>query len=111
MDPASTTFVVLAVYGGVLMVQERSWRGASCWPAVGAGLAISSKFSALPVLGVPLTATLHRGCGRMQEPGRNDTLWKGRGAGFCTLTHFLVAMLGRGHRLFSSPARTRCSTG
>ena len=57
MDPASTTFVVLAVYGGVLMVQERSRRGVF-WAGVGAGLAISSKFSALPVLAVPVTATL-----------------------------------------------------
>ena len=57
MDPASTTFVVLAVYGGVLMVQERSRRGVF-WAGVGAGLAISSKFSALPVLAIPVTATL-----------------------------------------------------
>ena len=57
MDPASSTFVVLAVYGGVLMVQERSWRGV-LWAGIGAGLAISSKFSALPILAVPFTATL-----------------------------------------------------
>ena len=57
MDPASTTFVVAAVYGGVLMVQERSWRGALL-AGIGAGLAVSSKFSALPILAVPFTATL-----------------------------------------------------
>ena len=57
MDPASTTFVVLAVYGGVLMVQERSWRGVLL-AGIGSGLAISSKFSALPVLAVPFTAVL-----------------------------------------------------
>ncbi len=57
MDPASTTFVVLAVYGGVLMAQERSWRGVILTGA-GAGLAVSSKFSALPILAVPLAATL-----------------------------------------------------
>ncbi len=57
MDPASTTFVVLAVYGGVLMVQERSWRGVLL-AGIGAGLAISSKFSALPILAVPFTAVL-----------------------------------------------------
>ena len=57
MDPASTTFVVLAVYGGVLMVQEGSWRGVLL-AGVGAGLAISSKFSALPILAVPFTAAL-----------------------------------------------------
>ena len=57
MDPASTTFVVAAVYGGVLMVQERSWRGALL-AGIGAGMAVSSKFSALPILAVPFTATL-----------------------------------------------------
>ncbi len=57
MDPASTTFVVLAIYGGLLMVQERSWRGI-VFAGLGAGLAISAKFSALPVLAVPVTAAL-----------------------------------------------------
>ena len=80
MDPASTTFVVLAVYGGVLMVQERfdasalpgiagvspacrcrasaqTWWGALL-TGIGAGLAISSKFSALPILAIPFTAVL-----------------------------------------------------
>lgn len=57
MDPASTTFTVLAVYGGVLMVQDRSWRGALL-AGIGAGLAISSKFSALPILAAPVTAAL-----------------------------------------------------
>ena len=37
MDPASTTFVVLAVYGGVLMVQGRSWRGVLL-SGIGAGV-------------------------------------------------------------------------
>lgn len=55
MDPASTTFTVLAVLGGVAMVQERSIR-AGVLTGVGAGLAIASKFSALPVLAVPITA-------------------------------------------------------
>jgi uncharacterized membrane protein len=57
MDPASTTFTVLAVLGGVKMVQERRL-GAAVLTGVGAGLAISSKFSALPVLAVPVTATV-----------------------------------------------------
>ena len=57
MDPASTTFAVLAVYGGVLMVQERSWRGV-LYAGVGAGLAISTKFSMLPILSVPVMAAL-----------------------------------------------------
>ena len=57
MDPASTTFTVLAVFGGVLIVQDRSWRGAII-AGIGAGLAISSKFSALPILAGPVTAAL-----------------------------------------------------
>ena len=57
MDPASTTFVVLAVYGGVLMVQERSWRGV-LYAGVDGGLAISAKFSSLPILAVPILAAL-----------------------------------------------------
>ena len=57
MDPASTTFVVLAVYGGLLLVQDRSWRGV-IYAGFGAGLAVSAKFSALPVLAVPVTAAV-----------------------------------------------------
>ncbi|MCB9137129.1 MAG: glycosyltransferase family 39 protein [Caldilineaceae bacterium] len=55
MDPAGTTFTVLAVLGGVRMAQRASWR-AALMTGVGAGLAISSKFSALPVLAVPVIA-------------------------------------------------------
>ncbi len=46
MDPASTTFTVLAVYGAVRMMQEPNARSAIL-TGIGAGLAISSKFSAL----------------------------------------------------------------
>ncbi len=55
MDPASTTFTVLAVYGAVRMLQESSARSAIL-AGIGAGLAISSKFSALPALAAPVTA-------------------------------------------------------
>src|SRR5690606_3695395 len=48
MDPASTAFTVLAVLGGVSFLERRK-----LWIAlitgVAAGLAIASKFSALPV--------------------------------------------------------------
>ena len=86
MDPASTTFVVLAVYGGVLMVQERSWRGVFL-AGIGAGLAISSKFSALPILAVPFTAILVLEW-RRGDPGRS--IDGGRGAGRY-LAHLLVS--------------------
>jgi YYY domain-containing protein len=57
MDPASTTFTVMAVLGSVMMVQDRSWR-AVVIAGAGAGLAISSKFSALPILAAPIVACL-----------------------------------------------------
>ncbi len=57
MDPASTTFTVMAIWGAVRMVQERSWRGLIL-TGVGAGLAIASKFSALPILGAPIVAAV-----------------------------------------------------
>jgi uncharacterized membrane protein len=57
MDPASTTFTVLAVLGAVQMVQDRNWR-AVVVTGVGAGLAIASKFSALPILAAPVVAGL-----------------------------------------------------
>jgi YYY domain-containing protein len=57
MDPASTTFTVMAVLGGAIMVQDRSWRGAIV-SGVGAGLAVASKFSALPILAAPVVAGL-----------------------------------------------------
>ncbi len=55
MDPASTTFTVWAVLGGVIMLQTRTLRAAAL-TGVMAGLAISSKFSALPVVAVPVVA-------------------------------------------------------
>ncbi len=57
MDPASTTFTVMAVLGGVAMVQERSLRSA-VFTGVAAGLAVASKFSALPIVAVPITASV-----------------------------------------------------
>ena len=66
MDPASTTFTVLAVLGGVSFIERRKlWMalltGAAC------GLAIASKFSALPVLAVPLVAAILMVWRAMQE--------------------------------------------
>ena len=85
MDPASTTFVVLAVYGGVLMVQDGSWRGVLL-AGVGAGLAISSKFSALPILAVPFTAALILEL-RIEDEDR--LIRRGRGAGRLILSLFV----------------------
>lgn len=85
MDPASTTFVVLAVYGGVLMAQEGSWRGVIL-AGIGAGLAISSKFSALPILAVPFTAALILEL-KIEDEGR--LIPGGRGAGSFFLSLFV----------------------
>ena len=57
VDPISTTFTLLALYGAILMVERRT-RGAAALTGLGAGLAIASKFSALPVLAAPVVAAL-----------------------------------------------------
>ncbi len=61
VDAASTTFTVLTVLGGVWMVQRRSPRAmflAALTTGIGIGLAVASKFSALPLLAVPVTAAI-----------------------------------------------------
>ncbi len=57
VDPISTTFTLLALYGAILMVERRT-RGAAALTGVGAGLAIASKFSALPIMAAPVVAVL-----------------------------------------------------
>jgi YYY domain-containing protein len=57
VDPISTTFTLLALYGAMLMV-ERCTAGAAALTGLGAGLAIASKFSALPILVAPVVAVL-----------------------------------------------------
>ncbi|HAJ36297.1 MAG TPA: hypothetical protein DCL15_11445, partial [Chloroflexi bacterium] len=58
MDPASTTFTVLAVLGGVSMIGRRQLLPVALLTGVACGLAIASKFSALPVLATPAVAAL-----------------------------------------------------
>ncbi|MCK4386139.1 MAG: hypothetical protein KAW52_07740, partial [candidate division Zixibacteria bacterium] len=57
VDPISTTFTLLALYGAMLMVERRT-RGAAALTGLGAGLAIASKFSALPILAAPVVAVM-----------------------------------------------------
>ena len=57
VDPISATFTLLALYGAMLMGERRT-AGAAVLTGVGAGLAIASKFSALPILAAPVVATL-----------------------------------------------------
>lgn len=55
VDPISTTFTVLALYGALRMTETRAGHWAVL-TGVGAGLAIASKFSALPILAAPVVA-------------------------------------------------------
>jgi 4-amino-4-deoxy-L-arabinose transferase-like glycosyltransferase len=57
VDPVSTTFTLLALYGSMLMYDRRSI-GASILTGVGIGLAVSSKYSALPIVAAPLVAVM-----------------------------------------------------
>jgi len=59
VDPISATFTFLAVYGAMLMVERRT-AGAAVLTGVGCGLAIASKFSALPILAAPVVAIFLR---------------------------------------------------
>ena len=62
VDPISTTFTLLALYGALLLYERQSI-GAAVVTGLGIGLAVASKFSALPVAFAPLLAgflaTLH----------------------------------------------------
>ena len=55
VDPVSTTFTFLALYGSILLYDRRSI-GASVLTGVGIGLAVASKYSALPIIAAPLVA-------------------------------------------------------
>ncbi len=55
VDPVSTTFTLLALYGAILMVDHRS-TGATTITGIGIGLAVASKFSALPIAFAPVVA-------------------------------------------------------
>jgi uncharacterized membrane protein len=56
VDPISTTFTAMALYGALRMAEGRN--GWAIFTGIGAGLAIASKFSALPILAAPITAGL-----------------------------------------------------
>jgi YYY domain-containing protein len=55
VDPISTTFTLLALYGAILMY-DRPSKGAAVVTGIGIGLAVASKFSALPIAFAPLIA-------------------------------------------------------
>ncbi len=55
VDPMSTTFTMLAVYGGMRMAEEGRPRDAAL-TGIGIAFAVGSKFSALPIVAVPFIA-------------------------------------------------------
>ncbi|MDX1523529.1 MAG: glycosyltransferase family 39 protein, partial [Anaerolineae bacterium] len=55
VDPISTTFTVLAIYGSILLYERHSI-GAAVITGLGIGLAVASKFSALPIAAAPVVA-------------------------------------------------------
>ena len=57
VDPISAMFVLLALYGAMLMA-ERDSGGPALLTGIAVGLAVASKFSALPVVAAPFVATL-----------------------------------------------------
>ena len=57
VDPISTTFTLLALYGAMLLYERRSV-GAAVITGVGIALAVASKFSALPIISAPIAAGL-----------------------------------------------------
>ncbi len=57
VDPISATFTFLALYGAIRMYDRRS-TGAAVVTGVGIGLAVASKFSALPIVAAPLVAVV-----------------------------------------------------
>jgi len=57
VDPISTTFVLLAIYGSLLIFDRRT-AGSAFLAGLAIGLAVSSKYSALPIVLVPATAGL-----------------------------------------------------
>ncbi|MFO7631660.1 MAG: DUF2298 domain-containing protein [Caldilinea sp.] len=84
MDPASTTFTVLAVLGGVSMLSSRRLSVALV-TGIACGLAIASKFSALPVLAVPAVAAILFVWRAMQESHQASRPLDGRAPFFAII--------------------------
>jgi YYY domain-containing protein len=57
VDPISATFTFLALYGAI-RIYDRHSIGAAILTGVGIGLAVASKFSALPIVAAPLVAAI-----------------------------------------------------
>ena len=87
VDPISTTFVLLAIYGAIRMAEEDT-TGAAVLTGVGAGLAVASKFSALPIMLAPAVACVIAALSRKRDgESIHDTLLR---FVLCGLTAFLT---------------------
>jgi uncharacterized membrane protein len=75
VDPVSTTFTLLALYGAILMYDHPS-KSAAIITGIGIGLAVASKFSALPIAFAPLVAAYLASTRR--QPGVTDDPFESR---------------------------------
>ncbi len=69
VDPISTTFTLLTVYASILIYEQRSLKSAIL-AGIAIGLAVSSKYSALPVLLAPAMAAWFIITGSPREAGQ-----------------------------------------
>jgi uncharacterized membrane protein len=70
VDPISTTFTLLALYGAV-QLSDRPSKWAAVLSGVGIGLAVASKFSALPIAFAPIVAAYFASVQRQPRPPQN----------------------------------------
>ena len=91
VDPISTTFALLTIYGSLLMLDRRS-AGAAVLTGVAIGLAVSSKYSALPIVLVPALAGLYIAS---QEGDKSNGGWSAaiRLLAIAAITSFVVFAL------------------
>lgn len=83
VDPISTMFVLLALYGAMRMAERDSTRDAVL-TGMAVGLAVASKFSALPIILAPFVAVLVVGI-------RSE--WEGRGVGATVMRLLLTCFV------------------
>ncbi|MBN1991739.1 MAG: glycosyltransferase family 39 protein [Anaerolineae bacterium] len=71
VDPVSTTFTLLAIYGAILLYDCQSI-GAALVTGLGIGLAVASKFSALPIAFAPVVAGYLIICHQQKMAGKSE---------------------------------------
>ena len=102
MDPASTTFTVLTMLGAVSMLTRLRLRDALL-TGLGIGLAVASKFSALPLIVVPVVVALlavWRAWAESNVPGTSPSRQLDGRVPFRALVGVLVAWVTAGVAFF-----------